>query len=676
MIFKKILKITMVLPFLILMIFLSISCDSSGGNNNLGGDNGAGVNAPAAPVNITVTAADSQLTVSWSAVIGAAKYTLYYGTALSYETASKIENLTMPGKVITGLANNTTYNIWVQAHNSAGSSNVSAVLSGTPRAAETVPSAPQGVTAAAEETGKLKINWNAPDGAITYKIYYSTLDIIPSHTDKIGITGTTFTLTELADNTLYYIWVAAANSIGDSAASLTASGTTLPAAPLITSVVGGIRKLTVSWTTVSGAASYDLYYSTTATAPNSANITGITETSKEITNLENNTNYNIWVKAKAASNIYSSYSSMASGVTLIPGIKTVAAGGHHTIILREDGTLLVTGLNNYGQLGLGNTENKNKFTNITDITSIKNVSAGYYHTMIVKEDGTLLAAGYNSYGQLGLGDLEVGANKTAFTNVTDITSVKNVYAGGAYTMILKEDGTLLAAGYNNNGQLGLGNTENKSTFTKVTGITGTIKTVAAGGAHAIMHKEDETLWAAGWNSYGQLGLGDAEAGIDKSTFTQIPGITGAIKNIYAREQQSMIYKEDGTLLAAGYNNYGQLGLGNTENKNTFTQVTDITGTIKNVYLGGYHAMIAMENGKLLTAGRNRYGQLGLGNTENKNTFTQVTDITGTIKNVYLGALHSIIVMENGKLLAAGRNDAGQLGYGDNTDKNAFIEIDY
>ena len=54
---------------------------------------------------------------------------------------------------------------------------------------------------------------------------------------------------------------------------------------------------------------------------------------------------------------------------------------------------------------------------------------------------------------------------------------------------------------------------------------------------------------------------------------------------------SLILKNDGTVWSCGRNNYGQLGLGDTGNKSTFTQVTTNADDIKSVYCGAYHTFI-------------------------------------------------------------------------------------
>ena len=60
------------------------------------------------------------------------------------------------------------------------------------------------------------------------------------------------------------------------------------------------------------------------------------------------------------------------------------------------------------------------------------VSCGAYHIVLLKKDGTLWGAGYNGNGQLGLGD---NTNRNVFTQI-EIDNIKQVYCGGYHTFIL------------------------------------------------------------------------------------------------------------------------------------------------------------------------------------------------------------------------------------------------
>jgi YD repeat-containing protein len=71
-------------------------------------------------------------------------------------------------------------------------------------------------------------------------------------------------------------------------------------------------------------------------------------------------------------------------------------------------------------------------------------------------------------------------------------------------MYVKTDGTLWAMGYNRYGQLGDGTTTNRSSAVRV--ATG-VASVAAGDDHTMYVKTDGTLWAMGYNLFGRLGDG-------------------------------------------------------------------------------------------------------------------------------------------------------------------------
>ena len=70
----------------------------------------------------------------------------------------------------------------------------------------------------------------------------------------------------------------------------------------------------------------------------------------------------------------------------------ICAGRLHTVALKEDGTLLATGDNQFGQC------------DVADWTDVVAVAAGKYHTVAVRSDGTALATGDRTYGQCDIGD--------------------------------------------------------------------------------------------------------------------------------------------------------------------------------------------------------------------------------------------------------------------------------
>ncbi len=342
-----------------------------------------------------------------------------------------------------------------------------------------------------------------------------------------------------------------------------------------------------------------------------------------------------------------------------------------SFILKNDGTLWGCGNNDYGQLGLGDTSNRETFTQITNNTdNIKSIYCSHFHTIILKNDGTLWGCGRNNLGQLGLGDT---THRYIFTQITtNVSDIKSIYCGQSHTIILKNDGTLWGCGRNDLGELGLGDTDNRIILTQITINTDDIKSIYCGDEHTIMLKNDGTLWGCGWNKYNQLGLGEDTS--DKNTFTQITNNTDDVKSAYCGSEQTFILKNDGTLWGCGYNKHGQLGLEDTNNRTTFTIISINSRNIKEIFLGAEYMIILKNDGTLWSCGYNSYGQLGLGDANNRTIFTIIGINTNDIKSVYCGYEHTLILKNDGTLWGCGHNNYYQLGLENTASESIFTQI--
>jgi fibronectin type 3 domain-containing protein len=88
------------------------------------------LSAPAAP---TVAVGNTNIAVSWQAVTGATAYEVWYGTSSNSASAAKYGgDVTGLSAVVTGLANGTTYYVWVKAKTSVYTSGFSGSASGVP----------------------------------------------------------------------------------------------------------------------------------------------------------------------------------------------------------------------------------------------------------------------------------------------------------------------------------------------------------------------------------------------------------------------------------------------------------------------------------------------------------------------------------------------------------------
>ena len=147
-------------------------------------------------------------------------------------------------------------------------------------------------------------------------------------------------------------------------------------------------------------------------------------------------------------------------------VPMVAAGGLHTVGLKDNGRVFALGDNSYGQCDVGTWR------------GITQVAAGASHTIGIKSDGTLVAVGDNSEGQC---------------DISGWSGIKETAAGGHHTVGLRADGTVVAVGENDDGQC------------DVSDWTDVIQ-VAAGGYHTVGLRSDGTVVAVGDNSYGQLNV--------------------------------------------------------------------------------------------------------------------------------------------------------------------------
>ena len=217
---------------------------------------------PAAPrVTIGNSSASGKPQLTWAAVDGATKYEIYRSTQQS-TGYSLLGTTTSTSYVNTGAAVGKTYYYRVKAVNSAGTSAYSNIVSGRAKAA--IPAAPRVTIGNSSASGKPQLTWAAVDGAAKYEIYRSTQQST-GFTLLGTTTSTNYVNTGAAVGKTYYYKVRALNVDGAAGAySSTVSGAAkavAPAAPTVTMTYSDSGKPKLTWSAVSGAASYRVYRS-------------------------------------------------------------------------------------------------------------------------------------------------------------------------------------------------------------------------------------------------------------------------------------------------------------------------------------------------------------------------------------------------------------------------------
>ncbi|MCL2752185.1 MAG: hypothetical protein FWE62_05460 [Firmicutes bacterium] len=192
----------------------------------------------------------------------------------------------------------------------------------------------------------------------------------------------------------------------------------------------------------------------------------------------------------AAGNEYS-----PAGIPLT-NLAMIAGGAGHTLAVKEDGSLWVSGSNQYGQHGDGGNADKYGFTLVNGVSGIVAAAAGYGHSLILDGDGFVYSAGRNNYGQLG--DDSTVNKHTPFKLMDDCASIT---ASARKTMVIRTDGTLWGWGYGN-GSFGLGNKDNSRVPIK---LMDSVSAVSACEYNAFALRPDGSLFGWGNNGNGVLG---------------------------------------------------------------------------------------------------------------------------------------------------------------------------
>ena len=407
------------------------------------------------------------------------------------------------------------------------------------------------------------------------------------------------------------------------------------------------------------------------------------------------------------------------GLGYITDIIQVSAGDSHSMFLKSDGNLYACGLNVFGQLGLGNTDYAYNVLKQT-LSDVKYVSAGVNTTLVIKNDNSAWGCGRNDTGQLAQ-----GMNYTlssSFIPIMDVgysnalTDMKEVQAGGSWSLFLKNDGNCYASGglsnmmslyqivgsnvdYMSNiaqisakadfGAMFLANNSDvfragsnllnvPGTVSKVVTTTA-ISKVAQGkniyyiGQNGKGYTSSSLSFSCGNDTYGQLALGDSTKYF---VLKQVQGMNGSgyisgITQIAAGNRHTLFLHSSGAVYGVGANGRGQLGLNEISDIYTIQQVKGVNGTgfisgIIQVSASEYESLFLHSSGAVYGCGFNTYGQLGLNNTTQYTSLQQVKGVGGTgtisgITQITMNTSHSLFLHSTGIVYACGGNSYGQLG---------------
>jgi cysteine-rich repeat protein len=268
------------------------------------------------------------------------------------------------------------------------------------------------------------------------------------------------------------------------------------------------------------------------------------------------------------------------------------------------------------------------------------------------------------------------------------TRVARVEAGQHHTCARIDGGAVVCWGRGEFGQLGYGNANNVGddelpSDVGPVALPGPVVQLDLGGQHSCALLDDGGLRCWGLNDRGQLGNGTINnIGDDEMLANLAPVSVPPAIEVEAGERHTCARVGNGEVNCWGANDYGQLGYGNTMDVVPVLEMllpggaVSLGGPASGLSAGYWHNCVTFVDGGMRCWGRNQTGQLGYGNLDNigDNELPSAAGLVQLIPpslpanteivSVSLGGNHGCALLGGGELMCWGSNGSGQLGTGD------------
>ena len=354
---------------------------------------------------------------------------------------------------------------------------------------------------------------------------------------------------------------------------------------------------------------------------------------------------------------------------------SIRSGNDFSCAQLLDATLSCWGSNKFDQLGVGADTTSTVPKVVSGIKRNKIVTTGYNHVCADSQstdivDRKVKCWGKNASGQSGIGSLRnsvvlpetVRDFQTQQLGITTDTAVA-LSGGGGHTCAILSEGSVNCWGSGESGQIG-NSTSGPKNRAKVpvltSGIT-TAKAISAGDEHTCALLADSSVQCWGNNIISQLGIGSL---IDSAVPLTIRDLSA--RAISAGKSHTCAIRTDNSVACWGYNGFGQLGNGQFANSSIPQDVPSIA--VQDVFMGENHTCALIVGGGMKCWGSNVYTQLA--NPVKDSSVDPVdTSTTGTSSVVKVGAGgdHTCAILVDKNVQCWGRNRDGQLGIGNKGD---------
>lgn len=619
--------------------------------------------SPAAPAGLSATAGNNRVDLAWDAVPGVDSYTVYWDTAagVTAGAATVVPDVLTTAWRHVGVTDAQTYYYRVTSTKNGLESALSEERSAT--AFVQVPQAPTGLTAEAGD-GQVALTWPYADGASAYDIYAQ--DSAAGVTVEVGnllvadVEGTAFVdITAINDVTRYYV-VVAKNSLGESGPSPEASATPFAASPprfgggsthvLLLTPEGRLWAWGDNFDGQLGDGTY-----AGADTPIEVDLSGLSS-----------------------------------------GIRDLAVGADHSVLLLRDRTVWAWGDNGNGQVGDPAQNDYLAPTPVLDeagtapLADVVALAAGYEHTIAITADGNAWTFGRNSYGQLGrsAGATDLPGRVTDNAGTGLFVGAAAAAGGARHTLLLDGNGDVWSFGSNLYGQLGLGDTVDASTPTKLDTLADVAK-IAAGEYTSAAITDGGDLYVWGIDRFGEIGgvgtetCGTPACATSPTLLPELMGVT--VVDLRMSSSHGLVLTDDGEVWAFGASWAGQTGLESLPDETTPVRIESLVGaTVTAVGAAEDVSHVYTAAGELYGFGDGEYAPLGTGVVElpsGDDNYVAAPELIAPVEGisaagVWVTEFTSFLFDDTGALYGCGLNGDGEVSLVTTDDAYTPLLVDH
>ena len=406
-----------------------------------------------------------------------------------------------------------------------------------------------------------------------------------------------------------------------------------------------------------------------------------------------------WIMETTGDNVYDIY--FNENINDYPHI--FGEGSAHNGFIDQNGDLYMWGLNNVGQLGLGDIINRLEPTLVSfDLFSPKllrnerldKIFCGSDSTAIITNRGRLYTFGNNANGKTGhntnKGIINYPKQVERLNNKRNFR-VENVCIGKSSMGIILNTGEVYVCGDNHRGNIGLGLSSGDTLLlTKINNFNPSlkrnekIKKIYLGFNHSFFITSENRIYSCGNNTNGRTGLnldsGNTLIPTQLNLFEPELKKNIDIVNISCGSSHSIILLSNGDIYSCGSNLNARTGLNKTTGQTLIpTKITSFNPNlleeekIIQISTGSTHCGLITNLGNIYTFGSNNSGQTGMNTDSNNTTIPTKINIEEKCYQVSCCASHTNVLTINGDIYSCGSNESGRTGLGINEGNSLVLK---